>query len=496
MSRCLQRFLGCRSSCAVVLSALAWGLLLPVVAQAQPDANEEDFGKPESPFLEIEGKSNNREFMDARDIWRSEENLSGPRAERFKNYFLKKQLPQMTQAFLRESLPDFRTDLHKDFRETEESRHIDKLNTHVAAFTYGVARGARLAKLKDGNAVYVYWVGERLYTLANKDVTDDVQSLGIPKKDFHPAVRYNAMRWLGELNSKKAKILAHRDGPKIGIQAIPYAKTFTLMLDIAAGKPYPQTLARFEKTEIGPAPDVVRIAALLGLKRHLVIDPNRNDSEKNLVIGEMLRLAEEQPDGMIREGATWYRQLALDIVGVIGFAGENAENYGRLDGILSNAEFPLPVRCSAANTLGQLRMVKVSDDVDLKLPEIARHLAQLAVDVCQDEMARAEFGSEPIAASRLMGSISDVLVAFQGPRIPEDAKKKADDETAQLSGILAFMDEEAAETAVGEIVNYLKVVQRMTHQAALNPESKAAATRLKRGVTKVIAKLLPDISQQ
>lgn len=481
MSRCLQRLFSRRSTCAILLAVVAWCFLEPGPASAQPGDTSG------TGFLEIVGKHVRADSTIAKDIWRSDAAISGAREARFRDFIVKLYLPQMTQAFTRENLPDFRRDFYHDLPSPGNPSHVDKLNTYITNFMYGIARGARQAKLNNGDVVYVYWLGSELYTLGSlketedgktkieygRNVTEDVQALRISKRNFHPAVRYNAMRWLGELNSKPAKILKHRDGPKIAEQAIPYAKNFTLMLDVAVGKPYASTPERFKKTEVGPAPDAVRIAALLGLKRHLMTNPDRTTGDKNLVVGEMLSLANQQPSGTVGEGATWYRRLALEIVGMVGFAGADAQYFVRLDEILSNGEIPLPVRCAAAKALGMLAFNE-APTADLKLSAVADHLAQLILDICQAEVSRSEYTDEPMAAPRMLGMLDSVLLAFRGQPFATGATRGGDEGFEELSGILALMSDEDKKAINNGIVRPLQGIRLRANNAALKPGKESA----------------------
>lgn len=465
MSRCVQRLLIRHSFRAVLLLALALGLSVPSACWAQPD-EDPAASKPASRFLEIEGKPSRAETANAKEIWQSEDAMQGARKKRFDDYYFQKYLPQMTQAFMWDSLPEFREELDKQFRSRSgNSEHVNMLNQIVATFAYGVARGGRRARLKNGKIVDVYWLGPRLFTMKNKDVTDAVDRLAPAKKDFHPAVRYNAMLLLGMLDSSKAKVQSIRGERFIAKPATPYARAFTPMLDLAIGRPYQPTRESFAKTESGPAPDAVRIAALLGLKRHLVANPDRNETEKNLIVGEMLRLAKTKPPGFTDVGPTWYRRLALEIIGTVGYAGQSGQVVTQLESILGDESEPIAVRCAAADALGRLVVDNPPEDLNIEL--LLAKLAQLAADTCREEVALLETPKSRIPAARLMASIECVLVALRGvvSETSEDEPARDDDEDLEIAtGLLAWVGEDSQES-VKLAIKMVRTLQLGVRQA-------------------------------
>lgn len=485
MSVFWRRFFARRLAHAIIIFLIAGGMLHAHAALAQPDDDASGgAARADANFLVMTGKVARPEVSNARDMWRSESPLEDQRGARFESFFVTKYLPRITQPLLRANLPNFREDLFKDFfgKKPGNAGHVETLNKIVADFMYGIARGGRLATLNDGKKVYVYWRGSNLYTLTHQDVTKSVKSLKRSKKNFHPAVRYNAMLILANLNSKRQKVLVRSGEPVISEPASPYTRTFTVMLDVAMGKPYAPTPERFAKIEAGPAPDAVRVAALLGLKRHVTAKQDWNDSEQNLIIDEMLSLAAEQPTGEVGDGAKWCRRLALEIVGELGFAGKSGHVVGGLDAIIANSQTPLSVRCAAADALGKLNLAEAPEKTDLMT--VAGNLAGLARDVCSNTLAVAEVNNEEIAAAGLMASLECVLVGFRGPRAAPDE----DETTRQGGGIVSLLSEGDQAELRDEAIRTIRVAQGRAYRATIAANAAEEQKQLKVSTQSLIRK--------
>ncbi len=443
MSRWFQRPHYHRLSLKTVLSAafLAAMFLAAGPSFAQ-DRDTPDAAATPSKFLEIRGSAKSPDERNARDIWKSTEELSEARLGRFEEFFFKKYLPQMTQAYMREDLPSFRDDLRREFldRDPGNPKTIDQLNDILFRFMYGVARGARRARLNSGKFADVFWIESDLYSMDGTKITDQVQALLPAKKDFHPAVRYNAMLILGDLNTKKAKIVQRpQKEPEIAVPADPYLQAFTPMLDVAIGKEYRPSISKFAQTETGPAPEAVRIAALLGLKRHLDAKPTENAGLKDIVIGEMIKLANRQVEGA---GADWRRRLAVEILGTLPYEGTDGKAIvSDLDLILNNAEYPISVRCAAAKAIGNLQVdTAPSKESATKLTQ---NLRRLAIEACLEQVARGESPVQEMSAAELIASLNDILIGLRGygdlkPADDEDAEEA---EEPEIGGVQAWIGE-------------------------------------------------------
>ncbi|REK23775.1 MAG: hypothetical protein DWQ42_14880 [Planctomycetota bacterium] len=421
-----------------------WLIVVAWFASAAPSLAQdgEDETKPPSKFLEISGKYGTAESRQFKAAWRGSSQLD---TAKFKEFLQQRYLPALTQEAARAGLPGFRDELNDDFLQKEPGNpeSLEFGNQVVFEFMYGVARGARQARLRDGSIVYVFWLGRRLVTLDHQDVTSEVQALWHPPKDFHPAVRYNAMLIVGNLDSKVAKFGRTSDRQMIVREPPdPYAAALIPLLDVAIGKPYQPTIEKFLPTESQPAPDPVRIAALLGLRRHVSVDRERNEPEKELILQEMLDLAQKKPDGNFPEAATWYRRLALEVVGGLQYGGSSGEAVARLAAIVADPEIPVAVRCAAAEAIG--RIPRQSSATSAKPLDVAANMVRLAAEVCAEELAQSDYPAQPMATRQLMMSIEQILIGLRGEYVPppepdDDDRREADADPEPTGGLVLWV---------------------------------------------------------
>ncbi|MFW6170263.1 MAG: hypothetical protein ACODAD_07220, partial [Planctomycetota bacterium] len=149
---------------------------------------------------------------------------------------------------------------------------------------------------------------ELAYEEASKRVTGN----------YHPAVRFNAILIIGNLNrveQKRAERL-----PEV---RLPEAFDFLL--------------GELQKSD---QLDVLRLGAMMGLERHLLLVRERPqdqpipDEEKAEVAGLMETMVSETspPDGRPEEVHAWLRRRALQVLGAVGQVGNDREIFNLLVG--------------------------------------------------------------------------------------------------------------------------------------------------------------------
>lgn len=194
---------------------------------------------------------------------------------------------------------------------------------------------------------------------------------------FHPAVRYNAMLIIGELNEVEASGFASNRTPPT---PLPAALDFML------------TQLR-NPNQI----DEVRMAAMIGVLRHAEIlqlhaaanagrGGNNVQAQANQkILAVVLPIAQQKdaPEGRSEEGHTWIRRRAIDVLVALGAA--NPQVASLLDEIIADASAPLSLRCTAARALGQLPFA--SGQAGYNGAQGAQHLALIAREVCENELA-------------------------------------------------------------------------------------------------------------
>lgn len=244
----------------------------------------------------------------------------------FDDYYNKYSFPRWTVAQNYSSIPDYRKEIR--------------------------------VELMGGKSGAVY---DRLIKL-----TVDFMTKAVADKDLHPAVRYNAMLCLADLNAQEPP-----PGPQRKIVPIP--EVTTLML---------QALKAPDQI------DAVRVAALQGLVRHAHSGGLENQVRDGQVIPALLEIANAKtpPAGRTPEGHAWMRALAVDALAGFHTPGANDEVVKALLEIIKDTTAPMhPTRLAAARALGyiDLQGAKTVKPKDVVLP-----LAQLAFEACTTELKR------------------------------------------------------------------------------------------------------------
>ncbi|MCO6457831.1 MAG: hypothetical protein J5I93_21200, partial [Pirellulaceae bacterium] len=194
--------------------------------------------------------------------------------------------------------------------------------------------------------------------------------------NFHPAVRYNAMLVIADLNSREAVTLGTKQPP----EPLPQALTYMLAALEQPGQP-----------------DAVRIAALYGLRRHAELDrlfPQYQPLPANIkqqvaAAMESIAASQDPPQGANRtaEGQAWLRRMALETLATLGDTGEN-HKYVTLIGQTVADQAALPsLRCTAARSLGRFDYTSATG---LDGVAMAQDLGGFAADACRQELARIE----------------------------------------------------------------------------------------------------------
>jgi len=177
--------------------------------------------------------------------------------------------------------------------------------------------------------------------------------------NMHPAVRFNAMLAIGELNAREPTF---RDPP------IPLPETLPVLLD-----------ALTNEKQI----DAVRLAALIGISRWASLGIPEGEA-RNRVIAAVLDLANaKSAPGRSAEGHAWMRARAIEVLGEIGMVGSDGTVAKALAQILEQENTPISVRMAASRALGKLNYGQESG---LSATEVISSLGELAVEACTQEL--------------------------------------------------------------------------------------------------------------
>ena len=116
--------------------------------------------------------------------------------------------------------------------------------------------------------------------------------------NYHPACRYNAALTIGMLNDQEGK--RNTSNP----YAVPYAKGREFLIEIVRAK---------------GIPDAVRIAALIGLRRHAELLAAGGSSDASMVrpLVDVIR-AKVSPTSSSADAAYWQKRVAIEALGATG----------------------------------------------------------------------------------------------------------------------------------------------------------------------------------
>lgn len=211
-------------------------------------------------------------------------------------------------------------------------------------------------------------VHDRLTQLTLTQMTRFAQDSGL-----HPGVRYNAVLILGALNSREADRINKANPEPLPAALAPLKELFT------------------KKDET----DAVRVAALLGLLRHLEWDDFRKQTQrmapedKATIVKELIALAKESapPAGRSPEGHTWMRRRAVEGLMYASQTETTREIADIIEKLIASNADPIALRCTAADIMGRL---DYKDPVKPAPDPNARELGYLALVACNAELNRLE----------------------------------------------------------------------------------------------------------
>ncbi len=137
----------------------------------------------------------------------------------------------------------------------------------------------------------------------------------------------------------------------------------------------------------------------MGILRHVEIDrqlaatPGGQrrlaGNAENLIADAMVKLVNEKqtPEGRSQAGHDWMRRRAVEVLGSQGSPGQNNSVVTALDGVLSDINTAVSLRCAAAEALGRLRLPA---NANLAVADTAKKLASVAVFACKREAQRVD----------------------------------------------------------------------------------------------------------
>jgi hypothetical protein len=181
---------------------------------------------------------------------------------------------------------------------------------------------------------------------------------GMARGNFHPAVRYNAVLMLGDLDQQ----LASGTNPPV-----PHAKATAELLELIEQQ-------QFNKIAV---PESVKLGALIGLERHTRygIDPSLNERLTKAMIGVMASPTPEDVEPNVHD---WLRSTAASVLANQYAKNPNKEVQAALTKLIADKTVNLDDRCTAA---GQMKKITYAAGADIDGKATANAVIQLTLDV-------------------------------------------------------------------------------------------------------------------
>lgn len=219
---------------------------------------------------------------------------------------------------------------------------------------------------------------------ASRDLINEMiftYARGMARGNFHPAVRYNAVLMLGDLDQQL---------PSGTTPPIPMAKATQELLELV------------EKDEFNkvPVPESVKLGALIGLERQsrYGIDPSLNQR----MTAAMIKVAgSPTPEDVDNDVHDWVRRTAAQVLANQGKQGPTKEVQAALTALIADKKVDLDERCNAAAALKRITYpanadIDGNDAVDamaLLALDVVSEAAKLARDYQKQALAGADFSS-------------------------------------------------------------------------------------------------------
>jgi hypothetical protein len=206
------------------------------------------------------------------------------------------------------------------------------------------------------------------------ELTLDVLTKKLKNKKYYPFFRVNAMLAIGDLNAA------------LGNNPTPLPQALPVLLE---------TLDDAQQL------DAVKIAALTGIRRHVLL------GVKDPAIAKAALKFAKVEDADV--GKAWMRSQAIEILGYLRSAGANNEVVLLLQSILTDKKATLKLRCTAAEALGQLDLTGAAG---LQPDKLLGALTQLMKDGCDDELKNVKDKNETVSPRKMKTYLDAVTVGL------------------------------------------------------------------------------------
>lgn len=212
---------------------------------------------------------------------------------------------------------------------------------------------------------------------------------------YRLATRYNAMLIISSLN-----------------EAEPNSTSVPQTLPDPMRKALPFILQQYRKADNH---DSIKIAALIGLARHLEWNNYRTstpmpEAGRKAILGDLTALAEakQPPEGRTAEVHSWMRRRAIEGLTSAALIKPDPAIAATAEKLVKDESDSLPVRLAGATALGR---ISLQAPVKIDAVALAKDLGYLAMVACDAEITRAEAYRKTSAEheARLAGTYSSEI---------------------------------------------------------------------------------------
>ena len=183
--------------------------------------------------------------------------------------------------------------------------------------------------------------------------------LKMAEGNHHPVARVNAVLALGELNRVEPR------GTKPP-EPLPAAQPIL-----------------FQMVQNAQMPEMLRVAALVGLRRHVELGAVADPTKTQWATGLLSLVQERSSSGRASAGRDWLRQLAIEVLELLKTPGPNGQVALALIELLADTNQPMSIRVAAARAVGNLHY---SQGFPADLNKLIREMGQLALDAINTEL--------------------------------------------------------------------------------------------------------------
>jgi hypothetical protein len=204
------------------------------------------------------------------------------------------------------------------------------------------------------------------------------------QENYHPAVKYNAMLIIGQLNSQ---VVNTNEGRRV---AVPLPVALTFMVDAI---------------QSGTETDAILLASWIGVLRHVRLDRINKQiaaSDIDRIEDEAMKLLNQvtPPASRSAGGQVWLQRRAIDVLAMIG--EDDKKILPKILNIIQDEKAAMSLRLTAARAL---KYFNYSDSTQVPVESTSNALGALIVRICRNEIDRVD-QEKAIAALQQASGVS------------------------------------------------------------------------------------------